>query len=192
MVGPNQLSSFFLNLVLYYSIEFHGTLYNYTETYTNSMIDFAPPTYLINPSFVFSYWIFGWFLLYYAGYTMYSPFFALICASIFVCCGGAFMVFSISTNYTTFIAGILSNTAIKAVPLLLLWNQNGWIAPLQRDVIITTIAFFVYNIWLGVNGETFVSIYTSIYDGIVANKPRDIATWFTKLIIDRRGQRPSS
>ena len=101
--------------------------------------------------YLFSYWIFVWYLLYFFRFTNYNPKFVLICAiieNIF------FLFFTIyyKTYLSVIILFLLGMFIIKIIPLYLIWNTNiKW-----RDIVFTFILLFIYLIWLYINN---VSIY---------------------------------
>ena len=102
--------------------------------------------------FIFSYWLFAWYLLYMARITIYSPKFGLIIATIEAVI--SYMLFKISSR----ISFSIVTTCIKIIPLLTLWGE-----PIrQRDIWVLFVWFVIYNVWLGLHGETMLGTYKKI------------------------------
>ena len=102
---------------------------------------------IIRSDFIFSYWIFSWFLLYYFNIVKYSPKFVLILGLIENCFLLLFLIIYKSTLYkiTKF---IVINTIIKVIPLYLVWNDKI----IKRDIYATIILFLIYLLWIYLNG----------------------------------------
>jgi hypothetical protein len=101
--------------------------------------------------YLFSYWIFVWYLLYFFHFTKYNPKFVLICAIIENIFFLFFMIYY-KTYLSVIILFLLGMFIIKIIPLYLIWNTNiKW-----RDIVFTFILLFIYIIWLYINN---VSIY---------------------------------
>jgi hypothetical protein len=117
--------------------------------------------------FVFSYWIFAWYIFYALGVTTYSP--------------KAFLIFSVSINVLIFLSMIyyknslifialfvIANFIIKIIPILLI--RHVTIKP--RDYYAGLGLFVIYNIWLNINGTSFIEILKNQYSAIVKNEAR--------------------
>lgn len=105
--------------------------------------------------FIFSYWIFAWYLLYMARITIYSPKLALIIAVI----EAVVSYFLLKTaNTFTIVCAFIIVSCIKIIPLITLWRE-----PIrQKDIWVLFILFVIYNIWLGIHGETMLGVYKKI------------------------------
>lgn len=105
--------------------------------------------------FIFSYWIFAWYLLYMARITIYSPKLILMIAVV----EGLFSYMLLkAANTATRIYMIIIATCIKIIPLISLWRE-----PIrQRDIWVSMLLFMIYNVWLGIQGETMLSVYKKI------------------------------
>ena len=105
--------------------------------------------------FIFSYWIFAWYLLYMARITIYSPKLALIIAVI----EAVVSYFLLKTaNTFTMVSTLIIVSCIKIIPLITLWRE-----PIrQKDIWVLFTLFMIYNIWLGVHGETMLGVYKKI------------------------------
>jgi hypothetical protein len=109
--------------------------------------------------FVFSNWVFFWFVFYYAGFIKYSPFLAILIG-----------VVANSYEYLTSQKGkelcwkqhyILRNLIIKVVPTLLIVfsvdNRIKW----RQDIISILLVYGTFRLWVYINGLM----------GAVTNKP---------------------
>jgi hypothetical protein len=119
----------------------------------------------IRIDFVFSYWIFAWFLLYYFKITSYNPFFALIIATIENTCL-LFLMIYYKINISHIIQFIIINFFIKVLPLIYLWKSKI----ILRDIIATFIFFLFYLLWLKINNQKDIfqaqkDIYNSLIHG---------------------------
>jgi hypothetical protein len=105
--------------------------------------------------FIFSYWIFAWYLLYMARITIYSPKLVLIISLV----EALFSYMLLKTaNTATRIYMIIIACCIKIIPLITLWRE-----PIrQRDIWALISLFIIYNVWLGIHGETMLRVYKKI------------------------------
>jgi hypothetical protein len=117
--------------------------------------------------FVFSYWIFAWYMLYALRVTSYSP--------------KAFLILSVSINIFIFLLMIyyknsilyislfiIANFIIKVIPILLIHH-----IPIRtRDYYAGVVIFLIYNIWLYINGTSFFEIMHNQYMAILKNDAR--------------------
>jgi hypothetical protein len=90
--------------------------------------------------FVFSYWIYVWFIIYFFNYTKYSPKFALILGLL----DNIVMLFLMivwSTSLKTIIWFIIINILIKVVPLYYLRNELFK----MKDIYVTIGLFLIFN-----------------------------------------------
>ena len=105
--------------------------------------------------FIFSYWIFAWYLLYMARITIYSPKLALIIAVIEAIVSYLLLK---TANTFTMVSTLIIVSCIKIIPLITLWRE-----PIrQKDIWALFTLFMIYNIWLGVYGETMLGVYKKI------------------------------
>ena len=93
--------------------------------------------------YVFSYWIFAWFILYQLNIIKYNPKIFLILASI-----ENFIILYMMIYYKNDIKYILTfifiNIFIKVIPLIILWNTPNDIHDFYAGIII----FLMYIGWL--------------------------------------------
>jgi hypothetical protein len=105
--------------------------------------------------FIFSYWIFAWYLLYMARITIYSPKLALIIAVIEAIVSYLLLK---TANTFTMVSTLIIVSCIKIIPLITLWRE-----PIrQKDIWVLFTLFMIYNIWLGIYGETMLGVYKKI------------------------------
>jgi hypothetical protein len=116
--------------------------------------------------YVFSYWIFAWFLLYQFGFTSYNPKIALIIALIEnIGILGLMVYFKNSFIYIFLFC--LINFFIKVLPVWLLRNSKyGW-----RDVYIMFALFLIYILWLLINQVDFKQYAYERYEQLEHNSP---------------------
>lgn len=105
--------------------------------------------------FIFSYWIFAWYLLYMARITIYSPKLVLIIAVIEALF--SYMILKTMNKFTR-VSMVIMISCIKIIPLISLWREPI----IKRDIWVLISIFIIYNIWLGIHGETILSIYKKI------------------------------
>ena len=114
--------------------------------------------------YLFSYWIFVWYLLYFFRFTKYNPKFVLICSvieNIFLFC---YMIYY-NTYLSVIILFICGMFIIKIIPLYLIWNTKiKW-----RDVMFTIILLFIYISWLYINNVTIYYVLNEL-NQVVLNK----------------------
>ena len=114
---------------------------------------------LLRIDLVFSYWIFFWYLFYIYKITNYSPKFILglgIIENIITYC---LMVY-FGSKITTLIS------FIKIIPFYTLRKETiKW-----QDVKATFLLFFVYCIWVYMNGESVIEYQNRIIDSLLHNK----------------------
>ena len=116
--------------------------------------------------FVFSYWIFAWFLLYQFGFTSYNPKIALIIALIEnIWILGLMIYFKNSFIYIFLFCFI--NFFIKVLPIWLLRNSKHG----RRDVYAILALFLIYILWLVINQVDFKKYINERYEQLQHNSP---------------------
>lgn len=116
--------------------------------------------------YVFSYWIFAWFLLYQFGFTSYNPKIALILGLIEnIGILGSMIYFNNSFIYI-FLFCII-NFFIKVLPIWLLRKSKyEWI-----DVYAMIALFLIHILWLVINKVDFKKYASDRYSQIKTNRP---------------------
>jgi len=131
---------------------------------------------LIRPDFIFSYWIFAWFLLYFFKVTKYNPKYLLL--------------LGVFENLVTIILGLYYKTSImyivyfifimiimKVIPLYLSWNNKNNFTSLRSDLTASICVFVLYSFWLYFNGTDVISIQRRIVDSIIEEKNETPILW---------------
>jgi len=117
--------------------------------------------------FVFSYWIFAWYMLFAAGITTYSPkVFLIISVSVNILIFLLMLYYKNSLIYISLF--VAANFIIKIIPLLLIHHNTIK----MRDYYAGAGLFIIYNIWLFVNGTSFIEIMKNQYDAVLKNDAR--------------------
>jgi hypothetical protein len=98
--------------------------------------------------YVFSYWIFTWYLLYELRVTTYNPKIALVLGLLENIILFSIMVY-MNQSWLHLIVFCLINTVLKVIPLWRLRNTSyRW-----KDVYAFVILFMIYVVWLYVNDQ---------------------------------------
>lgn len=116
---------------------------------------------MINFTFIFSYWILFWFILYYNKIIKFNPLFILYLAFIHN------FYFAITTLKGLILYKYLFMIfIIKIIPIYLIYNNKIHI----DDIIFSIILFLCYNLYLYINNTDINNIYNQINDSIINNK----------------------
>ena len=129
--------------------------------------------------FVFSYWIFTWYLLFIFKYTKYSPKLGLIIALIHNTILLMIMIFYKYNIYNILFYCII-NLFIKIIPLWTLRNNKSY------DIKSTLILFFIYNIWLYLNKTNLFLLFINQRNNIKSNKAAGPVTEFINKILNKK------
>lgn len=104
--------------------------------------------------YVFSYWIFCWFIFYFYKLTSFSPLFALIAGII----ENIFLYYIRISKYDFIyrIEFIIVNFFLKILPLyyIIVIQTNTRIK--INDILATIILFLIYLLWLIINKQIFI------------------------------------
>ena len=118
------------------------------------------------PDFVFSYWIFAWYLLYFFGFfKLYNPKFAII-LGIIQNLIMLFLLFYYNTKFYLILLFIIVVTIQKIIPIYTIWNDKIQ----NKDIIATFILFIVYLFWYKINNKKFSNTIKPTKDLILHNK----------------------
>jgi len=101
---------------------------------------------MIRIDYVFSYWIFFWYLLYICNLIKYNPKFALICALIENIVTLTFMLYY-QTKQKTILLYLILNFILKIIPLFTIRNSKIKI----NDVYFSIGLFILYLFWIKMN-----------------------------------------
>ena len=123
----------------------------------------------VSPDYLFSYWIFTWFLIYYnigafrnKATTLFkrhcSPLFALWIALLFNAYEIAYAMY-VKLDAQLFAKFAIMMLLVKALPIYLLYRKGESIH-LFNDVIVLAIVFTIYNLYLYSRGLNPKNVYT--------------------------------
>ena len=118
---------------------------------------------IIRPDFIFSYWIFVWFILYFTHIVTINPKLWLIIALLENII--SILVISLKSKMYIIIRFIIINFFIKAIPLYLIWNTKIH----SIDVVCSLLLFVIYLLWLYINNFTIYALYKMIYNSHIHN-----------------------
>jgi len=126
---------------------------------------------IIRPDFIFSYWIFLWFIIYYFAAIpstikkYINPFFGLLIALIENII--SFIYISIKTKNILIISYyLLMMLLMKGLPIYLLYSHNYNYINYKTDISAFIFVFLIYNIYLSINNTNIIEIYKSINKSI--------------------------
>ena len=100
--------------------------------------------------YVLSFWIFAWFLLFFFGFTKFSPFFMLVLGVIHNT--AAYFIEGRGRPIVDQLFFIIGNFFIKLAPVLYMIIKNQAHISIN-DIIVTFIVFMVYTIWMVINNR---------------------------------------
>jgi hypothetical protein len=119
---------------------------------------------MIRPDFIFSNWIFVWFLLYKFGVRLSNPKFALIIALIENIIIFALMMY-FKTNIKKKIMFIIMVLILKIIPLYFIWNTKIK----RKDIIASLVLFIIYLIWLFVLNNKKINYLIKFVKNLIRN-----------------------
>ena len=119
---------------------------------------------MIRPDFIFSYWIFVWYLLYISKIVTYNPkiflFLGVIEGMIVFC------ILLTKIPLSSVIKYFIVISVIKFIPYFTIRNRVIH----YNDIVFSLFLFVIYHIWLFVNEKNMIGIYQNIYSSFVHNK----------------------
>ena len=111
---------------------------------------------MIRPDFIFSYWIFLWYIFYMFNLTSFSPKFALILGLVENIIT-AFIIYKVGVNYMYF---IIMAIMLKVIPLYSIRKDTISVQDVQR----TLGLFIVYLLWCNIHRFNFIDVFIhSVY-----------------------------
>jgi len=119
---------------------------------------------MIRVDFIFSYWIFVWYLLYISKIVIYNPKILLFLGMI-----EGMIVFCILLSKIPLLSVfkyLIVIIVIKFITYFTIRND----AIHYKDIVFSLFLFAVYNIWLLINGQNIIGIYEKIYNSFIHNK----------------------
>jgi len=117
---------------------------------------------IIRPDFIFSYWIFVWFILYFIRIVNINPKLWIILGLIIEIIGIFFML---HFDFYYIFRFIFINFWIKVVPLYVVWNTSIR----NIDIVYSVVLVVIYLIWLYINNQSIYTIYEMIYNSHTKN-----------------------
>ena len=115
--------------------------------------------------FVFSYWIFAWYLLYMAKIVQSSPKLVILLGII----ENTFLLMGMilyGSNLRTVLSFVFINTFIKLLPYYSLRHETIR----SSDWKPTAIVFLLYCCWLYFNKEDLTGNYKKVFDSLIHNR----------------------
>ena len=109
----------------------------------------------IRSDFVFSYWIFAWFILYYIGLIKTPPILLLYIGLFGNLIELLYLIYNKSPRYSI-IKFTIINTFLKVIPLYIIWNKSIT----NHEIKITLIVTIFYFIWLHINNVSAKIFYS--------------------------------
>lgn len=119
---------------------------------------------MIRVDFIFSYWIFAWYLLYIFGVTNFNPKFALIGGIIENSMLAGLMLYK--SLYWDTLLFIFINSILKLYPFYTIRKTHIKL----KDVLFTFGLFIVYELWLRINGTNTIIENKKTIDSILTKK----------------------
>jgi hypothetical protein len=120
---------------------------------------------MIRIDYLFSYWIYFWYIAYLNGITKYNPKFALmlgIIENIFILT----LMFYYKTDKTIILLFTLMMIILKFIPLYSIYNN----IISYQDIIVTIILFLIYLFWIKINNYDINNIINETKNMILYNK----------------------
>ena len=117
--------------------------------------------------FIFSYWIFVWYILFYLGIlSTYNPTFAIVVGlvenAIILC-----LMLYYHTKYSLVIAFCSMVILLKIIPLYTIWNNTTITC---QDILATMVLFLLYLVWIIVNNKSMDDFSKHTKQMILHNK----------------------
>ena len=116
--------------------------------------------------FVFSYWIFFWYICYELRITKYNPIFAFL-FGVLENIGVLLLMIYYANSYDHLLSFCLYIFIFKIFPLWSLRNTSYS----RKDIYVIFVYFLVYILWLFFNHVSITSFYNNLLKNIQMNKP---------------------
>ena len=121
---------------------------------------------MLRVDFIFSYWIFLWYLLYIFGIVKnYNPKFAILCGTmenIII----VLLMFYYKTKTILVLLFLIMFLLLKGIPLCTLWNTKIHF----KDVMATILLFIIYLTWMIFNKKSILDFEKQTTNLILRNK----------------------
>ena len=129
----------------------------------------------IRSDYIFSYWIFLWFILYLLKLVPYNPKLIIILGIIEILFTLIYLIVK-NASLRKITKFIIINIIIKFIPLLLIYKD-----PLRKkDIYATVILVLIYLIWMYINDVNVIKVYQKLINSYLENNSSS-RTYFSKL-----------
>ena len=116
--------------------------------------------------FIFSYWIFAWYLLYiFKIVDAYNPKFAIIAGLMENFCI-LLMMFYYSTKLKLVILFVIMMIILKIIPIYTIWNKHIH----SKDIVATFVLFLIYLVWCRIHNKGSQIFIQRMNDLVINNK----------------------
>ena len=120
---------------------------------------------MVRPDYIFSYWIFFWYILYICKLIKYNPKIVIICGlienTIIL-----LLMFYYNTKRKLIYLFFIMMTILKIIPLYTIWDTKLKVP----DIYFTFLLFMIYMLWMYVNKKTDNDFITNAKKLIIDNK----------------------
>uniref|UniRef100_A0A6C0ATZ5 Uncharacterized protein n=1 Tax=viral metagenome TaxID=1070528 RepID=A0A6C0ATZ5_9ZZZZ len=121
---------------------------------------------MIRIDFIFSYWIFAWFILYLVfPDKITSPLLAFIIAAVINLCETFYFIIA-KVPVTRIIKYIIMILIAKVVPIVVIWYNYNKKINTYNDMTKILFLFVIYNIYLSINNTNVITINKKIVQSI--------------------------
>jgi len=129
----------------------------------------------IRSDYIFSYWIFLWFILYLLKLVPYNPKIIIILGIIEILFTLIYLIVK-NASIKEITKFLIINIIIKFIPLLLIYKD-----PIERkDIYATIILVLIYLIWMYINDVNVIKVYQKLINSYLENNSSS-RTYFSKL-----------
>ena len=129
----------------------------------------------IRSDYIFSYWIFLWFILYLLKLVPYNPKIIIILGIIEILFTLIYLIVK-NASIRKITKFLIINIIIKFIPLLLIYKD-----PLRKkDIYATVILVLIYLIWMYINDVNIIKVYQKLINSYLENNSSS-RTYFSKL-----------
>ena len=129
----------------------------------------------IRSDYIFSYWIFLWFILYLLKLVPYNPKLIIILGIIEILFTLIYLIVK-NASLRKITKFIIINIIIKFIPLLLIYKD-----PLRKkDIYATVILVLIYLIWMYINDVNVIKVYQKLINSYLEKKSFS-GTYFSQL-----------
>jgi len=135
--------------------------------------------------FVFSYWIFVWYLLYEVKLTTYNPKLAILLGLFENACILGMMIY-FNNAWTYIFLFCLVNLFLKVIPFWRLRHTSY----AKKDAYALLFYFMIFLTWIYVNDQTLTKYALERYKQLKTNKPVAPFTYWIDTYLKKRGVAP--